>query len=109
MGISLDRLTDYLMTTGTFKRDDIEREFGISRIAYFDIVKVLDDADIFIRGENNARRVDVRLTKEDIIDRLAPTPPSEDISDILSDSTEINTDAVQTVSNPFAYRKISEV
>ncbi len=92
-GVSLNKITDYLMTEWTFKREDIERKFWIARIMYYDMVKEMDEAGIFIRGENNMRRVDIRLTKEDIIKLLSPE--TEEIEK-PSNSTELNTDAVQS-------------
>lgn len=105
MGISLNQLTDYLMKTGTFKREDIEREFGIARMSYYDMVKVMDEVGIFIRGENNQRRVDIRLSKDDILSLLSP---EQDMSEISEEIEEADEQAVQTVDNQFAIRKISE-
>lgn len=103
-GIPLDTVISHLMTTGTFKRDDIERELWVARGTYYEMVAILDKLGIFIRGENNQRRVDVRLSREDIINRLSPIDEEKDIP---SNSREISTDAVQTVNNPFEYREIS--
>lgn len=92
-GVSLDKITDYLMIHGTFSRDDIEKEFGVARYLYHDMVRVMDEVGIFVRGENNQRRVDVRLSKADIIGLLSP---ADEVSNIPSNSTEINTEATQT-------------
>lgn len=77
------------MTSGTFRRDDIEREFGVARGTYYEMVEILDKVGIFVRGENNQRRVDVRLSREDILERLSPTPEDvHDISDTLEKQEE---------------------
>ena len=73
-GASLEKVLNYLMTEGTFKREDIEREFGVARGTYYEMVSILDKLGVFIRGENNQRRVDVRLTRQEIMERLSPTP-----------------------------------
>jgi len=76
-GVSLEKVTEYLMIRGTFRREDIEREFGVPRHLYYDMVKVMDEVGIFIRGANNERRVDVRLTKNDIVSLLSPLPQDD--------------------------------
>jgi len=76
-GVSLEKVTEYLMIRGTFRREDIEREFGIPRHLYYDMVKVMDEVWIFVRGANNERRVDVRLTKGDIVSLLSPLPQDD--------------------------------
>ncbi len=93
-GASLEKVIAYLMMAGTFKRDDIEREFGVARGTYYEMVGILDKIGIFIRGENNQRRVDVRLSREDILARLSPAP--EEISDISDTLEKEEQQATQT-------------
>ena len=93
-GASLDKVIDYLMTSGTFKRADIEREFGVNRGTYYEMVEILDRLGIFVRGENNVRRVDVSLSRRDILERLSPT--QEEVSDIGDEVKKEDIQALQT-------------
>lgn len=93
-GASLDKVIDYLMTAGTFKRADIEREFGVNRGTYYEMVEILERLAIFVRGENNVRRVDVSLSRKDILDRLSPA--REEVADISEELENVDTQALQT-------------
>jgi hypothetical protein len=44
----------------------------VNRGTYYEMVEILDRLAIFVRGENNVRRVDVSLSRKDILDRLSP-------------------------------------
>jgi hypothetical protein len=71
---------------------------------YYDIVKVMDEVGIFVRGVNNERRVDVRLKRGDIVSLLSPAREHiENIDELEKEDTE----ALQMVNNPFTIRKIS--
>ena len=94
-GVSLEKITEYLMIRGTFRREDIEREFGIPRHLYYDMVKVMDEVGIFIRGANNERRVDVRLTKNDIVSLLSPA------RDTMADSPQLEKEDTEALQSGF--------
>ena len=83
------------MIRGTFRREDIEREFGIPRHLYYDMVKVMDEVGIFIRGANNERRVDVRLTKGDIVSLLSPA------RDTMADSPQLEKEDTEALQSGF--------
>ena len=94
-GVSLEKVTEYLMIRGTFRREDIEREFGVPRHLYYDMVKVMDEVWIFVRGANNERRVDVRLTKGDIVSLLSPA------RDTMADSPQLEKEDTEALQSGF--------
>lgn len=56
----------------------------------------MDEVGVFIRGENNSRRVDIRLTKTDIIKRLSLPSPDDQALDNSEESKEYDTEAIQS-------------
>lgn len=77
--VELDKITEYILSFGKFPRDEVVKYFGISRQTAQNIIDKLDEVQIFIRGNNNQRMVDINLTGEDMIRLLTfPTPILEE-------------------------------
>jgi hypothetical protein len=65
-GIPRLELLDHLFTVGTFKRDEVEKKWGIPRYRVTEISKKLEDLGVLVRGDNNARVLNTDFTREDI-------------------------------------------
>lgn len=65
-GIPRLELLDHLFTVGTFKRDDVEKKWGIPRYRVTEISKKLEDLGVLVRGENNARVANPDFSRADI-------------------------------------------
>jgi len=69
-GIPTLELIDYLFEHKSFKRDDIEATFGVSRNRFDNLAKKLDEINILIRGANNARVLNPDYTRQEVVAAL---------------------------------------
>jgi len=75
-GIEVEELIDHLIEEGTFKRDEIETIFGLSRNRFTRLAKRLDGLGIIERGENNSRVFNYKHNRQELYDLLTNTSPS---------------------------------
>lgn len=54
-GVPVDEILDHLFTVGTFRREDMESRFAMSRSTYERLAARLDKVGVLVRGKNNAR------------------------------------------------------
>ena len=78
-GIPRLELMDHLFTIGTFKRDDVEKKWGIPRYRVTLISKKLEDLGVLVRGENNARTLNTEYTRSDLALLLNGFDSMEDV------------------------------
>lgn len=78
-GIPRLELLDHLFTVGTFKREDVEKKWGIPRYRVTIISKKLEDLGVLSRGENNARILNPEFTRADLATLLGDHESVEDI------------------------------
>lgn len=70
-GIPVVEIVDHLFSgDGSFKRDDIERKFAIPRNQFDKMVREMDAVNIFIRAENNSRKLNPDFSRSDISSML---------------------------------------
>lgn len=78
-GIPRLELLDHLFTVGSFKRDDVEKKWGIPRYRVTEISKKLEELGVLTRGENNSRVLNTEFTRSDIATLLGDRESVEDI------------------------------
>lgn len=78
-GIPRLELLDHLFTVGTFKRDEVEKKWGIPRYRVTEISKKLEELGVLTRGENNSRVLNTEFTRSDIASLLGDRESVEDI------------------------------
>lgn len=78
-GIPRLELLDHLFTVGTFKRDEVEKKWGIPRYRVTEISKKLEELGVLTRGENNSRVLNTEFTRSDIATLLGDRESVEDI------------------------------
>jgi len=66
-GIPTLELIDHLFIYKTFKREEIESIFGISRNRFDILAKKLDDLQVLIRGANNARILNLDMSRQEVV------------------------------------------
>ena len=54
-GVPIPELATFLIESGSFKRVAAMKKFGLTQPAYVKIAEVLDERQLMIRGDNNAR------------------------------------------------------
>ena len=64
--IPVVELLDHLFEFESFKRDDIEKKFGIPRNRFTDLAQKLETLCVLIRGENNSRILNKEFARSDI-------------------------------------------
>lgn len=77
-GIEIGKLINHIQDNGTFSRDEIMRKFWVTRETYKEIVDILDEKEIFLRGDNNKRIPNISLTADDIRGLLLS--PTQEVS-----------------------------
>ncbi len=87
-GISIDNLVDFIMENWTFKTDEIMRQFSISRNIVNQMLDRIDETEIFIRWKNNARILNISLTKSEIIQLLLSEKSNEESDENESSESE---------------------
>jgi hypothetical protein len=112
-GIPRLELLDHLFTVGTFKRDEVEKKWGIPRYRVTEISKKLEDLGVLVRGENNARVLNTEYTRSDLAILLGEHGSFEDIK-ILTRKTDngyshrpSGSEVLERVS-PFIIRPLSD-
>jgi hypothetical protein len=70
-GIPVVEIAEHLFSgDGSFRRDDIERKFAIPRNQFDKMVKEMDVVNIFVRAENNSRKLNPDFSRSDISSML---------------------------------------
>lgn len=59
-------LLDHLFEFESFKRDDIEKKFGIPRNRFTTLAQKLEDLCVLKRGENNSRILNEEFARSDV-------------------------------------------
>lgn len=65
-GIPVVELLDHLFTQQSFKREEVERKFGIPRNKYTTLAIKLENLGVLVRGENNARVLNEDFARADV-------------------------------------------
>ncbi len=66
-GIPVVELVEYLFAgDGSFVRSDVEARFALPRNRFDKMAKEMDEVKIFVRGENNARKLNPDFSRGDI-------------------------------------------
>lgn len=66
-GIPVVELVEYLFSgDGSFRRDDVEAQFAIPRNRFDEMAKKMDSVKIFVRGENNSRKLNPSFSRGDV-------------------------------------------
>lgn len=87
-GIPTIELIDYLFENQTFRRDDIEGVFGISRNRFDFLAKKLDDLKVLIRGANNGRILNPEMSRQEIVQILSSGEKAKDLKPTFNRITE---------------------
>lgn len=77
--IPVVELLDHLFEFESFKRDDIEKKFGIPRNRFTDLAQKLEELCVLKRGENNSRILNKEFARSDIANILAWKSTAEDL------------------------------
>ena len=75
-GLPVDELASYLIEHQSFKRDDAMSRFGITQPKHVSISKELEHHQVLVRGESNARVLNV-ITREQLVRQLRDKFPLE--------------------------------
>ena len=93
-------LVDYLFENRSFKRDEVEKTFGIPRNRYEKLAKKLDELSILLRGENNARILNEEFTRQEVYKILDWKSSAEELKNIfskVSDSVYLVAPAIKNI------------
>jgi len=77
--IPVIELIDHLFIAKSFKREDIEKKFGIARHRFTDVANALEECWILVRGENNARVLNPNITRQEIVACVAEAQEASQI------------------------------
>lgn len=78
--IPVIELIDHLFVAKSFKREDIEKKFGIARHRFTEVANALEECWILVRGENNARVLNPVITKQEIVACIAEAREASQIA-----------------------------
>lgn len=70
-GIPVPELADFVFTEGTFAREALVSRFGVSRSVADFLLGGLEDVGVLVRGANNARVLDERYSRSDVVSILS--------------------------------------
>lgn len=77
--IPVIEMLDHLFEFESFKRDDIEKKFGIPRNRFTSLAQKLEDIGALVRGENNSRVLNPEFSRSDIASILEWKTKAEDL------------------------------
>lgn len=86
--IPVVELLDHLFEFESFKRDDIEKKFGIPRNRFTDLAQKLENLGVLIRGENNARVLNPEFARSDVALILEWKTSAEDLRQLHRQENE---------------------
>lgn len=111
-GIPTVELLDHLFEFESFKRDDVEKKFGIPRNRFTDLAKKLEDLKVLVRGDNNARILNPEFSRSDVASILTGSERAEELTPMIrrvNENTWSHTpskmEIVQRVKNWFSTEK----
>ena len=82
-GIPVVELLDHLFEHGSFKREDIEGKFGIPRNRYSILAAKLESIGVLIRGDSNARVLNLEYSRADVAAILASAKNARDLKQVF--------------------------
>lgn len=85
-GIPIDGLVAHLLSTERFTREEAKTKWGIAHHKYCDLAKHLEQIGVLVRGEKNARVLNLLLSPEQIAERVQTGERLEHRDDGLSES-----------------------
>lgn len=77
--VSMNNFVDYIIKTKSFKLYEIKKEFAISHKIVWEMIRKIDETELFVRWKNNERILNWSLTKSDIIKLLSEEENEEEI------------------------------
>lgn len=111
-GIPTVELLDHLFEFESFKRDDIEKKFGIPRNRFTDLASKLESLKVLVRGENNARILNPEFSRSDVASILGGAERATELKPMfrrVNENTWANSpskkEIVQRVKNWFSTEK----
>lgn len=82
-GIPISEILDHLFMVKTFSRDQIVDKFGISRKNFESLSKKLEDVDVLVRGEKNAKILNDNYSRSDIASMIQGKKKSSEIQTLF--------------------------
>lgn len=78
--IPVIELIDHLFVAKSFKREEIEKKFGIARHRFTEVANALEECWILVRGENNSRVLNPVITRQEIVACIAEAREANQIT-----------------------------
>lgn len=96
--IPVFELLDHLFTFWSFKRDDVEKKFGIPRNRFTELAQKLEDLWILMRWPNNSRIINQDYSRQDVARILSGK----------QEASELKQEARQESSTSFTFEPIGK-
>lgn len=88
-GLPVVELVEYLFAgDGSFRRDDVEARFAMPRNKFDEMAKKMDGVKIFVRGENNARKLNPDFSRSDVSSMLFAAVESGELRPLMRKESE---------------------
>lgn len=88
-GVPVVELVEYLFAgDGSFRRDDVEARFAMPRNKFDEMAKKMDGVKIFVRGENNARKLNPDFSRSDVSSMLFSAVESGELRPLMRKESE---------------------
>lgn len=88
-GVPVVELVEYLFAgDGSFRRDDVEARFAMPRNKFDEMAKKMDGVKIFVRGENNARKLNPDFSRSDVSSMLFSAVESGELRRLFRKESE---------------------
>lgn len=82
-GIPVVELLDHLFEFESFKREDIEKKFWMSRNRYSRLALKLDEIGVLLHGKNNARILNPEYSRSDVAAILSSADNARDLKAVF--------------------------
>ena len=105
--MDIEEIVNYILEKKTFKREEFAKQFSIGRDTAEKLWKRLDEINLFIRGENNSRKLNAEFSPEDIYNIFYGKEIIENLSPVYKKIWEWNYEIVSPPSG-FVRTKIQE-
>lgn len=86
--IPVVELLDHLFEFQSFKRDDVEKKFWIPRNRFSNLANRLEELNVLVRGENNARILNPEFSRSDVANIFNGAEWFEDLKPVFQKVSE---------------------